>query len=168
MMVCLALFTSASLLCGLSNSLGELIFFRVFQGAGGGALQPISQAVMMEAFPVEERGMAMAIYGIGVIVAPIVGPVMGGWITDNMSWHWAFFINLPVGLISLILAWLFIYDPEYLRKQLAGVLDYWGVGLLIVGVSALQVVLDKGQRDDWFSSTFITGCPLLRPWPLLP
>jgi DHA2 family multidrug resistance protein len=161
LMVCLALFTSASLLCGLSNSLGELIFFRVFQGAGGGALQPISQAVMMEAFPVEERGMAMAIYGIGVIVAPMVGPVMGGWITDNMSWHWAFFINLPVGLISLILAWLFIYDPEYLRKQLAGVLDYWGVGLRIVGVSALQVVLDKGQRDDWFSSTFITRLSII-------
>jgi DHA2 family multidrug resistance protein len=161
LMVCLALFTGASVLCGLSTSLGELIFFRVFQGAGGGALQPISQAVMMEAFPVEERGMAMAIYGIGVIVAPIVGPVMGGWITDNLSWHWAFFINLPVGLVSLILAWLFIYDPEYLRKQRVGVLDYWGVAFLIVGVSALQVVLDKGQRDDWFSSTFITRLSII-------
>jgi DHA2 family multidrug resistance protein len=161
LMVCLALFTGASVLCGLATSLGELIFFRVFQGAGGGALQPISQAVILEAFPVQERGMGMAVYGIGAIFAPIVGPVMGGWITDNLTWHWAFFINLPVGLVSLLLVWLFIYDPEYLRKQRAGVLDYWGVGFLIIGVSALQVVLDKGQRDDWFSSAFITRLAII-------
>jgi DHA2 family multidrug resistance protein len=161
LMVCLALFTSASMLCGLATSLGELILFRVFQGAGGGALQPISQAVILEAFPVEERGMGMAVYGIGAIFAPIMGPIMGGWITDNLTWHWAFFINLPIGLVSLLLTWLFIYDPEYLRKQQAGVLDYWGVGLLVIGVSALQVVLDKGQRDDWFSSAFITRLAII-------
>jgi DHA2 family multidrug resistance protein len=161
LMLCLALFTGASMLCGLATSLGELIFFRVFQGAGGGALQPISQAIILEAFPVQERGMAMAVYGIGVIVAPIVGPVMGGWITDNLSWHWAFFINLPVGLVSLLLTKLFIFDPEYLRKQRIGGLDYWGVGLLIVGVGALQIVLDKGQRDDWFSSAFITRLAII-------
>jgi DHA2 family multidrug resistance protein len=161
LMLCLALFTGASVLCGLSTSLGELIFFRVLQGSGGGGLQPLSQAILLETFPVEERGMAMAVYGMGAIVAPIVGPVMGGWITDNLTWHWAFFINLPVGLISLLLTWLFIFDPEYIRKQRIGGLDYWGVGLLIVGVGALQVVLDKGQRDDWFSSAFITRLSII-------
>jgi MFS transporter, DHA2 family, multidrug resistance protein len=167
LMLCLALFTGASMLCGLANSLGELIFFRVFQGAGGGALQPISQAIILEAFPVDERGMAMAVYGIGVIVAPIVGPVMGGWITDNLSWHWAFFINLPVGLVSLLLTRIFIYDPEYIKKQRIGGLDYWGVGLLIVGVGALQVVLDKGQREDWFSSAFITRLSIIAALALI-
>jgi DHA2 family multidrug resistance protein len=155
LMICLALFTFSSMLCGSAPTLGTLIFFRIFQGVGGGALQPISQAILLETFPVRERGMAMAIWGLGVVIAPIIGPLLGGWITDNLSWRWAFYINLPIGLISLLMTALFIFDPEYIRKQKAGSIDYWGLGLLIVGLGALQVVLDKGEREDWFSSAFI-------------
>jgi DHA2 family multidrug resistance protein len=155
LMICLALFTFSSMLCGSAPTLGTLIFFRIFQGVGGGALQPISQAILLETFPVRERGMAMAIWGLGVVIAPIIGPLLGGWITDNLSWRWAFYINLPIGLISLVMTALFIFDPEYIRKQRAGAIDYWGLGLLIVGLGALQVVLDKGEREDWFSSGFI-------------
>ena len=100
--------------------------------------------------------MAMALWGIGVIIAPIVGPVMGGWVTDNLTWRWAFYINLPIGIFSVLLTWMFIFDPEYIRRRRAGGIDYWGLGLLVVGLGALQVVLDKGERDDWFSSAFIT------------
>ncbi len=155
LMICLALFTFSSMLCGSAPTLGTLIFFRIFQGVGGGALQPISQAILLETFPVRERGMAMAIWGLGVVIAPIIGPMLGGWITDNLSWRWAFYINLPIGLLSLLMTALFIFDPEYIRKQKAGSIDYWGLGLLIVGLGALQVVLDKGEREDWFSSAFI-------------
>ena len=115
-----------------------------------------SDLILLETFPVQERGMAMAIWGLGVIIAPIVGPVMGGWVTDNLTWRWAFYINLPIGLLSLIMTFLFIFDPEYIRRQRAGSIDYWGLGLLVVGLGALQVVLDKGEREDWFSSAFIT------------
>jgi DHA2 family multidrug resistance protein len=156
LMLCIALFTISSMLCGMATNLGMLIVFRIIQGAGGGALQPISQAILLETFPVEERGMAMALWGIGVIIAPIVGPVMGGWVTDNLTWRWAFYINLPIGIMSLLMTFLFIFDPDYIRRQRAGSIDYWGLGLLIVGLGALQVVLDKGERDDWFSSAFIT------------
>ena len=155
LMICLALFTFSSMLCGSAPSLGTLIFFRIFQGVGGGALQPISQAILLETFPVRERGMAMAIWGLGVVIAPIIGPMLGGWITDNLSWRWAFYINLPIGLISLVMTALFIFDPEYIRKQRAGSIDYWGLGLIIVALGALQIVLDKGEREDWFSSAFI-------------
>ena len=155
LMICLALFTFSSMLCGSAPSLGTLIFFRIFQGVGGGALQPISQAILLETFPVRERGMAMAIWGLGVVIAPIIGPMLGGWITDNLSWRWAFYINLPIGLISLVMTALFIFDPEYIRKQQAGSIDYWGLGLIIVALGALQIVLDKGEREDWFSSAFI-------------
>jgi DHA2 family multidrug resistance protein len=156
LLLCMALFTVSSMFCGMATSLGMLIVFRIIQGVGGGALQPISQAILLETFPVAERGMAMAIWGIGVIIAPIVGPVMGGWVTDNLTWRWAFYINLPIGLLSLILTYLFIFDPDYIRRQRAGSIDYWGLGLLVVGLGALQVVLDKGEREDWFSSAFIT------------
>jgi DHA2 family multidrug resistance protein len=156
LMICLVLFTVSSVLCGFSPNLGSLIVFRVFQGIGGGALQPISQAILLETFPVQERGMAMAIWGLGVVIAPIVGPVLGGWITDNLSWRWAFYINLPVGFLSLLMTWLFIYDPDYVRAQRAGRIDYVGLGLLCVALGALQIVLDKGEREDWFSSAFIT------------
>jgi DHA2 family multidrug resistance protein len=161
LMLCISLFTVASMACGMATNLGMLIIFRIIQGAGGGALQPISQAILLETFPVEERGMAMALWGIGVIIAPIVGPVMGGWVTDNLTWRWAFYINLPIGLISLMLTLLFVFDPDYIRKQRAGSIDYWGLGLLIVGLGALQIVLDKGQRDDWFSSAFITRLTII-------
>ncbi|MCU1235597.1 MAG: drug resistance transporter, EmrB/QacA subfamily [Candidatus Solibacter sp.] len=147
-------FTAASFLCGLATSLPMLIFFRVLQGATGGALQPLSQAVMLEAFPPKDRGKAMAFWGLGIVVAPMLGPVIGGYLTDNFSWRWVFYINLPVGLASVIMTRLFIFDPPYIRRQNRGV-DYWGIGMLAVGVGALQVVLDKGQEEDWFSSTWI-------------
>ena len=155
LMICLALFTGTSVLCGSAPNLGSLIVFRIFQGIGGGALQPMSQAILLETFPVQERGMAMAIWGIGVVNAPIVGPLLGGWITDNLSWRWAFYINLPVGLLSLVMTAFFIFDPEYVKQQRAGSIDYIGLGLLCVGLGALQIVLDKGEREDWFSSAFI-------------
>jgi DHA2 family multidrug resistance protein len=161
LMLCLVLFTISSMLCGAATSLGMLIVFRIFQGVGGGALQPISQAILLETFPVQERGMAMALWGIGVVIAPIVGPVLGGWITDNLTWRWAFYINLPIGFSSLILTWLLIFDPPYIRAQRAGRIDYWGLGLLVVGLGALQVVLDKGEREDWFSSGFITRLAII-------
>jgi DHA2 family multidrug resistance protein len=159
-MTCVALFTVSSFLCGLAPSLPLLVFFRILQGAGGGALQPISQAILVESFPKQKRGMAMAIYGMGVVVAPILGPTLGGWITDDYSWRWIFFINIPVGLLSLLFTFLLIFDPPYLeRKNLRQVkVDYVGLGLLSVGLGFLQVVLDKGEREDWFGSNFIIGC----------
>ena len=155
LMICLVLFTVSSMLCGSAPNLESLIVFRIFQGIGGGALQPICQAILLESFPVQERGMAMAVLGIGVIFAPIIGPLLGGWITDNLSWRWAFYINFPIGIIALIMTALFIFDPEYIKKQKAGSIDYIGLSLLIIGLGSLQVVLDKGQREDWFSSAFI-------------
>ena len=161
LMICLVLFTVSSMACGSAPSLAALIVFRIFQGVGGGALQPISQAILLETFPVRERGMAMAIWGIGVVIAPIIGPVLGGWITDNLTWRWAFYINLPIGLLSLVMTALFIFDPEYIRAQRAGRIDYWGLGLLCVCLGALQIVLDKGEREDWFSSSFITRLAII-------
>ena len=157
-MLCVAIFTAASLLCGLAPSLGLLIFFRVLQGLGGGALQPMSQAILVESFPREKHGMAMAVFGMGVVLAPIIGPTLGGWLTDNYSWRWIFFINLPVGLLALALtAWL-VHDPPYLVRKSIGnglKIDYVGFGLLALGLGALEVVLDEGQREDWFASHFI-------------
>ncbi|MGO8791177.1 MAG: DHA2 family efflux MFS transporter permease subunit, partial [Terriglobia bacterium] len=162
-MVCVGIFTICSFLCGIAPTLGLLVIFRILQGAGGGALQPISQAILVESFPKEKQGIAMAVYGMGVVVAPVVGPTLGGWITDNYTWRWIFFINIPVGVISLILTALLIYDPPYLiRKSLRGLkIDYMGLGLLSVGLGFLQVVLDKGERDDWFGSNFIVGCTIV-------
>ncbi len=144
-------FTAASFLCGLAPSLPILICFRIVQGATGGCLQPLSQAVMLEAFPPQDRGKAMAFWGLGIVVAPMLGPVIGGWLTENYSWRWVFYINLPVGLASVIMTRLFIWDPPYIRRSKAGI-DFWGIGLLALGVGALQIVLDKGQEEDWFSS----------------
>ena len=157
-MICVTLFTVSSVLCGLAPTLGLLIFFRVLQGLGGGALQPISQAILVETFPREKHGMAMAAFGLGVVVAPIVGPTLGGWITDNFTWRWIFIINLPVGLLSLILTAMLVFDPPYLVRRSLGdglKIDYAGFGLLALGLGSLEVVLDEGQRNDWFSSNFI-------------
>lgn len=156
-MTCVLIFTASSFLCGLAPSLGMLVFFRVLQGMGGGGLQPISQAILVESFPKGKQGMAQAVYAMGVVVAPIVGPTLGGWITDNYSWRWIFLINIPVGLLSLVMTTLLISDPPYLeRMKLKDVkIDYIGLGLLSVGLGFLQVVLDKGQTDDWFGSNFI-------------
>jgi MFS transporter, DHA2 family, multidrug resistance protein len=157
-MICLALFTLSSLLCGLAPSLGFLLLFRVMQGAGGGGLQPMAQAILADTFPPEKRGLAFALYGITAIMAPTIGPTLGGWITFNYSWRWVFLINLPVGVITWLLVRRFVEDPPYLhRLRGAGVkLDYVGIGLLTIGVGSLQVLLDKGQEDDWFGSHFIT------------
>jgi len=161
LMICLVLFTATSMLCGSAPNLGSLIVFRIFQGIGGGALQPISQAILLESFPVRERGMAMAIWGIGVVFAPIVGPLLGGWITDNLSWRWAFYINFPIGVLSLVMTALFIFDPKYIKEQRAGKIDYVGLAALVIALGCLQVVLDKGEREDWFSSAFIVRLAIM-------
>jgi DHA2 family multidrug resistance protein len=153
-------FTAASVLCGMAQTLPMLICFRIVQGATGGALQPLSQAVMLEAFPSQDRGKAMAFWGLGIVVAPMLGPVIGGWLTDNYSWRWVFYINVPIGVASLVLTQLFIFDPPYLRRQKTGI-DYWGIGLLAVGIGSLQIMLDKGQEDDWFGSRFIVTLCIL-------
>ncbi|MDD2366118.1 MAG: DHA2 family efflux MFS transporter permease subunit [Desulfuromonadaceae bacterium] len=156
LMTCIVIFTLASLLCGASPNLTMLIFFRILQGAAGGALIPISQAILMETFPPNQRGMAMAIFGVGAMFGPIVGPALGGWITDNMSWRWIFYINLPIGIIAMIMCAFFIFDPDYLRKKIESFkIDYWGIFLLVASMGSLQVVLDKGQQEDWFNSSFI-------------
>jgi len=150
----IGLFTVSSFACGSATSLGMLVVFRIFQGMGGGGLQPLSNAILLETFPKEEHGTAMAIFGMGIVIAPIVGPILGGWITDNWTWRWIFYINVPIGILSLALTHLFIHDPPYLRKRGMRI-DYWGIGLLVVGLGCLQIVLDKGERLDWFASPFI-------------
>jgi len=147
-------FTVASLLCGIAPSMGLLVTFRVIQGACGGSLQPLSQAVLLEAFPREQHGKAMAVFALGVIVAPVLGPVLGGWLTDNYSWRWVFYINLPVGVISVLMIKAFVKDPPYIRRSSAPV-DSWGLATLVLWVAALQIMLDKGQEEDWFNSRFI-------------
>src|SRR5436853_811587 len=147
-------FTTASFLCGLAPTLGTLIAFRILQGATGGALQPLSQAVLLEAFAPKDRGKAMGFWALGIVVAPILGPVLGGWLTDSYSWRWVFYINIPVGVASIVMTKLYIFDPPYLKAESRKV-DYWGIGMLAVGIGALQIVLDKGQEEDWFSSKMI-------------
>jgi MFS transporter, DHA2 family, multidrug resistance protein len=153
-------FTLASFLCGAAPNLAALVVFRIIQGLTGGALQPLSQAVLLEAFPPEKRGKAMAFWALGIVVAPILGPVLGGWLTDTYSWRWVFYINLPVGIASIVMTTLYVFDPPYLRDEKRGI-DYWGIGMLIVGIGALQVVLDKGQQEDWFESSFITAFAII-------
>jgi len=155
MITCIILFTVSSFLCGAAPSLALLILFRIMQGAAGGALIPTSQAIMMETFPPQQQGMAMAIFGIGAMFGPIIGPALGGWITDNFTWRWIFYINIPIGIIAVIMVTYFIYDPAYLKSKVKASIDYWGLALLVVGLGTLQVVLDKGQQDDWFNSSFI-------------
>lgn len=149
-----ALFTISSLLCGLAWNIQSLIVFRVLQGFAGGSLQPISQSVLLETFPPVQHGMAMAIFGIGIMFGPIIGPVLGGWITDNWSWHWIFFINIPIGAVSLVMTTLFIRDPSYMKRT-AVTIDYVGLILLGLWVGCLQMILDRGQREDWFASGLI-------------
>jgi len=162
LMTCIILFTIASLLCGAAPSLAALIFFRILQGAAGGALIPISQAILMETFPPNQRGMAMAIFGVGAMFGPIVGPALGGWITDNLNWRWIFYINLPIGIIACLMCAFFIFDPSYLKQKVKGLkIDYWGIFLLTVSMGALQVVLDKGQQEDWFNSSFIISFSII-------
>jgi DHA2 family multidrug resistance protein len=158
-MMCVILFTASSFLCGLAPSLGMLIFFRILQGAGGGGLAPSEQAILADTFEPAKRGIAFAVYGMAVVVAPAIGPTLGGWITDNYSWRWIFYINIPVGLLSLYLTYRMVEDPPYLEVERAKSktfkIDYVGLGLVALGVGCLQVVLDKGQESDWLSSPWI-------------
>lgn len=154
-MYSVALFTIASAFCGFSRTLGQLIFFRVLQGLGGGALQPVAQAIMRETFPPEEQGQAMGFFGMIVLLGPAIGPSLGGWLTDNWSWPWIFFVNLPVGAIALFMASQFIVDPPYMRGRGVTKFDGVGIGLLAVGLAALQILLEEGERHGWFDSTFI-------------
>ena len=162
-MSCVFLFTVCSLLCGMAPTLGLLVFFRVLQGAAGGGLQPSEQAILADTFRPEKRAMAFAIYGVAVVTAPAIGPTVGGWIIDNYSWRWIFFLNIPVGIVSMYFTNRLVEDPPYLaeiRKRREGI-DYWGLGLLVVAIGALQIMLDKGQEDDWFSSRFILTCAVI-------
>jgi DHA2 family multidrug resistance protein len=159
--VCLVIFTISSLLCGIAPSLGAIIFFRILQGVGGGGLQPMAQAILADIFPPEKRGLAFALYGITAVIAPTVGPTLGGWITDNYTWRWIFFINLPVGILALFLVYRLVDDPPWAMRKSGLKIDYIGVSFLALGVGALQVMLDKGQEDDWFGSRFISTLAIL-------
>ena len=153
-------FTTSSFLCGVAPTLGTMILFSILQGAPGCCLQPLSQAVLLEAFSPQDRGKAMGFWGLGIVVAPILGPVLGGWLTDNYSWRWVFYINLPVGIASIVMTKMFIFDPPYLRQENRGI-DYWGIGMLAVGIGALQILLDKGQEEDWFASNWMTALAII-------
>ncbi len=157
LITCIVIFTLASFLCGAAPNLGALIFFRILQGAAGGALVPNSQAILMETFPPKEQGMAMAIFGIGAMFGPIIGPALGGYVTDQLNWRWIFYINIPIGVIAVIMAAAYLVDPEYLRNRQKVSIDYWGLALLVLGFGALQIVLDKGHQEDWFDSAFIVA-----------
>ncbi|HUN85267.1 MAG TPA: DHA2 family efflux MFS transporter permease subunit [Terracidiphilus sp.] len=157
-MICIVFFTLSSFLCGIAPSLGMLLLFRVLQGAFGGGLQPMVQAILTDTFPPRKRGMAFALYGITMVCAPAIGPTLGGWITDSYSWRWIFYINIPVGILATLLVYQLLEDPPYLSKVKASLAKFDSIGfaLLVLGVSALQITLDKGQEDDWFGSRFIT------------
>jgi DHA2 family multidrug resistance protein len=155
LLTCVVIFTIASFFCGAAPSLAVILLARVLQGAGGGALQPLSQSILLESFPVQKRSMAMAVYGLGIVVAPVLGPTLGGWLTDTFSWRYAFYINIPVGILAVILISRFIHDPPYIKNAKVGPFDNIGFGLLIVWTGCLQVVLDKGQEDDWFGSVWV-------------
>ena len=157
-MICVAIFTLSSFLCGFAASLGMLVVFRILQGVGGGGLQPSEQAILNDTFPISKRGMAFAVYGIAVVVAPTIGPWLGGWITDNYSWRWIFYINVPVGIISLTLTYFLVSDPPFMKRvnlKQGFRVDYIGLGLITLGLGSMQIILDKGQREDWLASNFI-------------
>lgn len=155
-MVSVAAFTLASMACGVSRSLPVMVGFRIIQGFGGGVLITVSQAILRESFPPEEQGMAMGVYGMGVVLAPALGPTLGGWLTDQYSWPWVFYINVPIGILNLVLVSRFIHDPPYLLRD-RGSIDWLGLALMTVGLGALQLMLEEGQRDQWFESTYIVA-----------
>jgi MFS transporter, DHA2 family, multidrug resistance protein len=155
LITCIAIFTVSSFFCGAATSLGFILLARALQGAGGGALQPLSQAILLESFPPEKRGLAMSVFALGVVVAPVLGPTLGGWLTETYSWRWAFYINIPVGIFAVMMIARFVEDPPYIKNAIAGKFDGIGLGLLAVWLGALQIVLDKGQEDDWFGAVWI-------------
>ena len=166
-MLCVFIFTLSSFLCGIAPSLGALVFFRIVQGVGGGGLQPSEQAILADTFPPKQRGMAFAVYAIAVVFAPAIGPTLGGYITDHYSWRWIFFINIPVGILSIALSSFMLEDPPYLVKERKAKkkanlqVDYWGIIFIAIGLGFLQIMLDKGEREDWFASDFIRLCAVL-------
>jgi DHA2 family multidrug resistance protein len=155
LLACVILFTIASFFCGAAPSLGVILLARVLQGAGGGAMQPLSQAILLESFPVSKRSLSMAAYGLGIVVAPVVGPTLGGWLTDSFSWRYAFYINIPVGILAVYMVSRFVHDPPYIRNAKVGPFDNIGFGLLVIWSGCLQIVLDKGQEDDWFGAIWV-------------
>ncbi len=155
LLTCVVIFTVASFFCGAAPSLSVILLARIMQGAGGGALQPLSQSILLESFPVQKRSMAMAAYGLGIVVAPVLGPTLGGWLTDTFSWRYAFYINIPVGLLAVVMIGRFVHDPPYIRDAKVGPFDNIGFGLLMVWTGSLQIVLDKGQEDDWFGAVWV-------------
>jgi MFS transporter, DHA2 family, multidrug resistance protein len=162
-LLCLALFTVSSLLCGIAPTLAILLISRVIQGAGGGGLQPMAQAILADTFPPEKRGLAFSVYGVTAVVAPSIGPTLGGWITDNYTWRWIFLMNLPIGILTLFLVVKFVEDPPFLKRMSLkeSTVDYVGFGFLAIGIAFLQIVLDKGQEDDWFGSNFIVTLSII-------
>jgi DHA2 family multidrug resistance protein len=155
LLICVTIFTVASFFCGAAPSLGVILLARVLQGAGGGALQPLSQSILLESFPVQKRSMSMAAYGLGIVLAPVLGPTLGGWLTDTFSWRYAFYINIPFGILAFVLITRFVHDPPYIKNAKVGAFDNIGFGLLMVWTGSLQIVLDKGQEDDWFGTVWV-------------
>jgi DHA2 family multidrug resistance protein len=155
LITCIVIFTAASFMCGAATSLGMILIARAIQGAGGGALQPLSQAILLESFPPQKRGLAMAVFALGVVVAPVLGPTLGGWLTDTYSWRWAFYINIPIGALAIFMLSRFVTDPDYIKDAKPGRIDAIGFGLLGVSLACLQIILDKGQEDDWFSAVWL-------------
>ena len=161
LITCIVIFTISSFACGSATSLALILIARAVQGAGGGALQPLSQAILLETFPPQKRGMAMAVFALGVVVAPVLGPTLGGWLTDTYSWRWAFYINIPVGVFAIFMISRYVQDPPYIKNAHPGKFDGIGLGLLAVWLGCLQIILDKGQEDDWFGATWIRWAALL-------
>jgi DHA2 family multidrug resistance protein len=155
LLTCIVIFTISSFMCGAATTLPMILIARAVQGAGGGALQPLAQSILLESFPPERRGAAMAVYGLGVVVAPVLGPTLGGWLTDAYSWRWAFYINIPIGVLAIFMISRFVRDPDYITNAKPGRIDGIGLGLLALWLGALQIILDKGQEDDWFGASWI-------------
>src|SRR5271170_4392714 len=155
LITCIVIFTVSSFICGAATSLGMILIARAVQGAGGGALQPLSQAILLESFPADKRGLAMAVFALGVVVAPVLGPTLGGWLTDTYSWRWAFYINIPIGIFAIFMISRYVEDPPYIKDAHPGKFDGIGLGLLAIWLGCLQIILDKGQEDDWFGATWI-------------
>src|ERR1700736_4804480 len=162
-------FVLASAFCGAARSLGQMVVFRLLQGAAGAAMIPSSQAILMETFPPQEQEMGMAVWGMGLMVAPILGPTLGGWITDNWNWRWNFYINLPLGAIAFFMVSVFVHDPPFMRERRArgGHVDYLGMLYLVISLGLLQIVLDRGQRADWFAAPWVVWTSLLSAAALL-